>query len=273
MKSVISWGWVVVASMLVFLSGASAFAQGVVVVPLGGAVGDATPADVVKGKTFSCAAGKGLTGTLELNAECTGEAEPSDVLAGKTFSSASGNGLTGSRRPAMPAKTGQTASLPLDPAPTGADGDADKGVDWPDPRFTDNGDGTVTDNLTGLVWLQDANCFGSETWSDALSASNTLAYGYCGLTDGSSAGDWRLPNLRELQSLIAYQYSYPALSDAAGTGIWSEGDAFSGVESGYYWSSTTYADGTGYAWVVYLSVGSVSVGSKSGSYDVWPVRD
>jgi hypothetical protein len=38
--------------------------------------------------------------------------------------------------------------------PSGQDGDLEKGVAWPDPRFTDNGDGTVTDNLTGLVWLE-----------------------------------------------------------------------------------------------------------------------
>lgn len=81
MKAFISLLWVAVAGT-VFMAGSSTFGQGVVVVPLGGAVGDATPSDVVKGKTFSCAAGKGLTGTLELNAECTGNAEASDVLAG-----------------------------------------------------------------------------------------------------------------------------------------------------------------------------------------------
>ena len=37
-----------------------------------------------------------------------------------------------------------------------------KGVAWPNPRFTDNGNGTVTDNLTGLIWLKNANCFGKE---------------------------------------------------------------------------------------------------------------
>jgi len=40
----------------------------------------------------------------------------------------------------------------------GDDGDIQAGVGWPTPRFTDNGDGTVMDNLTGLVWLQDVNC-------------------------------------------------------------------------------------------------------------------
>ena len=57
--------------------------------------------------------------------------------------------------PAPVPKTGQTVSYA-----TGDDGDLQKGVAWPDPRFTDNSDGTVTDNLTGLIWLKNANCFG-----------------------------------------------------------------------------------------------------------------
>ena len=48
-----------------------------------------------------------------------------------------------------------------------------------DPRFTDNRDGTVTDNLTGLIWLQDANCFGVLRWIDALLDTNHLADGSC----------------------------------------------------------------------------------------------
>jgi len=57
--------------------------------------------------------------------------------------------------PAPMLKTGQTTSYA-----TGDDGDLQRGIPWPNPRFTDNEDGTVTDNLTGLIWLKDANCFG-----------------------------------------------------------------------------------------------------------------
>ncbi len=46
-------------------------------------------------------------------------------------------------------RTGQTTSYA-----TGDDGDLQVGVDWPLPRFTDNNNGTVTDNLTGLIWLK-----------------------------------------------------------------------------------------------------------------------
>ena len=115
------------------------------------------------------------------------------------------------------------------------DGELERGAAWPNPRFTDNGDGTVTDNLTGLIWLKNANCFETKEWDGALAAANGLAAGNCGLTDGSVAEDWRLPNVRELQSLIHYGVHSPAIPDTAGTGKWSEGDPFSGVVSSLYW--------------------------------------
>jgi hypothetical protein len=51
-------------------------------------------------------------------------------------------------------------------------------------RFIDNGDGTVTDNRTGLIWLKNANCFCNQDWWTAMKSANNLAYGYCGLIDG-----------------------------------------------------------------------------------------
>jgi hypothetical protein len=59
----------------------------------------------------------------------------------------------------------------------------------PVPRFTDNHDGTVTDNLTGLIWLKKASCLSNLSWSQALTAANTLVHGQCDLMDGSQAGD------------------------------------------------------------------------------------
>ncbi len=165
-------------------------------------------------------------------------------------------------------KTGQTALYA-----TGDDGDLQKGVAWPSPRFTDNGDSTVKDNLTGLIWLQDANCDGVMAWSNALDQANELYDGCsdcggtdedCGLSDDSSAGDWRLPNVRELQSLIDFGEYNPILPS---------GHPFTGVQSSDYWSSTTNADDTSTAWRVYLSDGSVVSDDKSSVYYVWPVRD
>ena len=56
-----------------------------------------------------------------------------------------------------------------------------------------NGDGTVTDNVTHLVWLKNADCFGMQSWSAAMTSASTLAGGACGLTDSSTAGQWRVP--------------------------------------------------------------------------------
>src|SRR5689334_19648656 len=58
------------------------------------------------------------------------------------------------------------------------------------PRFIVNNNGTITDKLTGLTWLKDADCFGAKTWDDALSLASGLANGQCELSDGSKAGHW-----------------------------------------------------------------------------------
>ena len=155
--------------------------------------------------------------------------------------------------------TGQTASYAARD-----DGDLERGVAWPEQRFADNGNGTVTDNLTGLIWLKNANCFGQITWANAISSSNTLASGACGLTDGSHAYDWRLPNRKDLRSLVDYSRYDPALPD---------GHPFTNVQASWYWSSSTIAGSTGEAWVVHMHAGVVTFGNKSsGSYYVWPVR-
>ena len=177
----------------------------------------------------------------------------------------------GSSSAAVP-RTGQTPTVPLDPAPTGSDGNLQKGVAWPNPRFTDNPNGTVTDNLTGLIWLKNANCFGLRTWTQALSEANGLASPSCGLSDGSKVGQWRLPNVKELLSLIDWAYWNLALSNAAGTGKWVPGDSFTGVQSGYYWSSTTNAASMDRAWYVHLGSGWVMDAYKTDPHYVWPVR-
>ena len=179
---------------------------------------------------------------------------------------------------ARPAKTGQTPTVPY-AAPEGSDGNLQKGVAWPSLRFTDNnGNGTVTDNLTGLIWLKAANynsttgTTGWETWANALAFCNTLNDGECGLSDGSKEGDWRLPNVMELLSLIDWRYYYPALCNAVGTGQWSSGNAFTGVQDYYYWSSSPGAGGPGDAWVVFLRSGYLTNDNKTYTNCVWPVR-
>ena len=137
------------------------------------------------------------------------------------------------------AKTGQTASYA-----TGDDGDLEAGIAWPSPRFTANGDGTLTDELTGLVWLIDGNCAqsvgrtvdGSMHWSDVLTfladindgSQSLSACGYMG-TDT----DWRFPNVVELESLV-----HAGLIDQ---GAWLSGEGFTRIQT-RYWSSTSWRD-------------------------------
>ena len=167
-------------------------------------------------------------------------------------------------------KTGQVTSYSTT---GGEDGDLKKGVAWPSKRFTDKGNGTVTDNLTKLIWLKNANAFGLRTWEQALSNANILASGSAGLSDGSKAGDWRLPNRKELESLIDLAYFNPALSSASGKSQWTSGNAFDGVQLDFYWSSTTYsAYPSAYAWGVDLHDGFVANVNKDDPYFVWPVR-
>ena len=179
-------------------------------------------------------------------------------------------------------QTGQTDSYE-----DGDDGALQRGLPWPNPRFTDNGDGTVTDNLTQLIWLKDANCIatnysefdkdgtldgdGRITWEHALdfvAGLNDGTYSDC----GAGHTDWHLPNVRELNSLIHYGFRNPALPNTAGTDQWSEGDPFTDVQSAHYWSSTTYAGTTVYAWFVGMGYGYVDSDEKDFSHYVWPVR-
>ena len=152
-------------------------------------------------------------------------------------------------------------------------------------RYEDNGDGTVSDCRTGLIWLKNANCTdtageivkgsGSLSWANAGTWAAGLGNGLCGLTDGSYAGDWRLPTKTEwmamVQSARKHGYNSPSLTNAAGTGHWAAGDIFDTVQSGDYWSGSSV--GTLNAWVVDMNLGSAFNAYKNGFFFyVWPVR-
>src|SRR2546423_12445159 len=70
---------------------------------------------------------------------------------------------------------------------TGQDGDYQAGVPLPEPRFTDNQNGTITDNFTGLIWLKNANLFGEVNRDEAIEKAKSIASGSCGLSDDSKA--------------------------------------------------------------------------------------
>jgi hypothetical protein len=158
---------------------------------------------------------------------------------------------------APPPKTGQTTSYAARD-----DGALQPGVAWPSPRFIDNANGSVVDNLTGLIWLKNANCFSSQTWDNALVQAKTLATGACSLTDGSIAGDWHLPNRNELWSLLDYERINPSLP---------AGHPFTSVQS-LYWTGSSVNTYTNTAFYVQMSDSVVGSSGKANSFSVWPVR-
>jgi len=109
--------------------------------------------------------------------------------------------------------------------------------------FTDNGNSTVTDQATGLIWDQQETS--TMTWEAALA--------YCEGLSLASQTDWRLPNRNELQSLVDYTKTSAPTIDTT---------AFPSAVSGNYWSSTTYALNSTYAWLVSFGNGYVNFNSK-----------
>ena len=172
------------------------------------------------------------------------------------------------------AKTGETT---CNDSSERNDGCLQKGVEPPDPRFTDNDDGTVTDNLTRLVWMKNMNCWGQQSLHGALPLCNNLEEGYCGLTDDSVVGDWRLPNRNELLSLVDIEnINEHTLSDGHPFINYCGGPPMPGFPCGdRYWSSSTamYNFGAG-AYFVHFGDGTSSFDSKAAAFfGVWCVRD
>ncbi len=145
----------------------------------------------------------------------------------------------------------------------------------PDSRYTDHGNGTVTDRITGLMWKQcsegqssiaspcDTGSTATYTWQQALQQAETIN------SDGGFAGstDWRLPNRNELNSLLERQCFSPAINS----------NLFPNTGSVYYWTSSPYASRStatfkNYAWRVHLGSGQIPRGSLSSTYRARLVR-
>ena len=183
-------------------------------------------------------------------------------------------GVTGTIYECSVRKTGLTNSYLA-----GDDGEWQKGVAWPVPRFTTNtpvvsGEEVIIDNLAGLMWTKDANIpEGSMDWTNAVKYCVTnmnVGAGYGGYTN------WHLPNTREMYSLIHWGFYNPALSDATGTNKWTEAKGpFTGVKSGMsdsYWTSTTAVNYTDRAWYLRMYRDHVGYITKTTPFYVWPVR-
>lgn len=186
------------------------------------------------------------------------------------------NGVSNPAYPANVAKTGQTLCYDeqgnvRNCSGTGEDGEYQHGVTWPSPRFTDNQDGTITDELTGLMWLKDFDCVGGSgnmEWQEGLDAVNTFnsspgTYSCSGYT--ANYNDWRLPNRTELTSLLAW--SRPVLNSAL-----PAGHPFLNVEPNWYWSSTTFETSPSNTYSVNLRYGNIPRSGKANDQWVTAVR-
>ncbi|WP_201246557.1 DUF1566 domain-containing protein [Halochromatium salexigens] len=134
----------------------------------------------------------------------------------------------------------------------------------PDSRFQDNGNGTVTDLATGLIWKQCAEGLsgaGCATGSaQTFSWQVALQHAEAAVFAGSDL--WRLPNKNELASLVELRCYNPAINERY----------FPNTPSNWFWSSSPYASYSGFAWSVQISIGNVSSHGKSIALYVHLVR-
>src|SRR6266480_2000091 len=154
-------------------------------------------------------------------------------------------------------------------AGTGQDGELRRGAPL---AYADNGNGTVTDLNTGLVWEKVSDDGTVHDKDNTYTWANAFTGHVATLNATSFAGhtDWRLPNVRELQSIVNYQSSSPMVSSAFKTNC-APGCPATGCSctaSGNYWSSTSSVSSPSRAWFVSFRYGNVDAFSSSGSKSV-----
>jgi len=163
--------------------------------------------------------------------------------------------------------------------------------------YIDCGNGTVTDNRTGLTWLKNVGCltmgtggpsFAKLTWDRATIEAHNLSDGMCGLTDGSTAGDWRMPTHEEWIEMVKdaivpgplpFPCLDPALTNAAGDKCHNVDPIFTnfcgfGDNGDHYWS-TTSVTGIVNTHVKLMDIydgDETHTASKGSNQCVWPVR-
>ncbi len=122
------------------------------------------------------------------------------------------------------------------------------------PILKDNGDGTVTDQRTGLIW-QKIGVDKGLAWEDALR--------YCSSLSLAGQSDWRMPNIKELRSINDDGKAQPSLDKSF----------FPGAQGKPYWSSTSQANRPERAWFVDFATGLITYSDKPEQYFVVAVRD
>jgi hypothetical protein len=152
---------------------------------------------------------------------------------------------------------------PIACAGTGQDGEMRAGTPL---GYVDNGDGTITDLVTRLVWEKKSDDSSIHDKDATYSWSAAYSTFIAGLRTTAFAGhtDWRLPNVKELQSLVNYEVGAPALSLAFNTGC-APGCSVTTCSCAetFYWSSTTAQDDPSGAWLVSHVFGNTNSESKA----------
>lgn len=127
-------------------------------------------------------------------------------------------------------------------------------------RFIDNGNGTITDTRTGLIWEQKTDDGGLRDKDNRYTWKQALAY--CENLTLASQTDWRLPNIKELASLVDLSRYSPSIDPVFAPY----------TRPSFYWSSSTLAGYANGAWGVYFDYGYDNWYGKSGYGYVRAVR-
>jgi hypothetical protein len=271
-------------------------ANGLLVVPIpdalysGSKTATATDSNLAAGNIKSGTAIFGVSGTV---IQATGNATAANVLSTYTFSNATASGLTGSMADngtanftpgasAVPVPAGYYSGGQVNTDANLVSGNIRSGASIfgvngtlagytcatgslsPLSRWCDNGNGTVRDMATGLIWLKDAGWFLAPVWGTAqFRAAGVYSGEPTSLTDGSEQGAWRLPTKSELVALTT------GTEYIRSSAMYK----FTNVQAFVYYSSSRALSGTDLnAWTVNMSDGYVNFGSEEGAGYVWPVR-
>ncbi|MGH7790099.1 MAG: DUF1566 domain-containing protein [Candidatus Binatia bacterium] len=168
-----------------------------------------------------------------------------------------------------------TSGSPIPCAGTGQDGEQQNGLAR---GYTDNGDGTITDLRTGLMWEKQSDDGSINDWDTTYTWTDALSVFIPALNSGGGfAGhsDWRLPNRNELESLADLGRQNPAIDPIFNTGC-SPGCTVTTCSCTstflHYWTSTSNYWHTSTAWLVYFVDGDVNAFDKTTTYFARAVR-
>lgn len=245
---------------------------------------------ILQGTTYLGVGGTILTRTLSASSETvnagyytttTLSAVDSDLLVGSIKSGITIFGIAGSYAGKKLVDTGQTGCwdvsgnpITCGQSPAGQDAEytSSNSPSTCEPSYTNNNDGTITDNCTGLMWkrcsegqtynAETGNCDDSAstyTWENALTQCEGLTF------PSGSYSDWRMPNIKELLSIVNYEASgsEPAINTTY----------FPSTVSDYYWSSTSRFNVRNLVWLFGFSIWrNTVVDDKSSSHYLYCVR-